>query len=189
MVDLLLFPVRLSIHIRDTHSRYSSRVLRRNICEEKWVLGWDVNCQLVNVAIVNCWYIKNAGPRRPRDMIFQSLIVKPSIFRDTIYRFFFFTILPRFRKGRNPGNKRGQWGTRPPGWSANRKRASSLAVDFFDAITGVDYFDADALFGSSGKSSASRYNLGAIGYWVGNCQVYVNRQLVNVAIVNCWYSS
>ena len=39
----------------DTRSRYSSRVLRRNICEEKWVLGWDVNCQLVNVAIVNCW--------------------------------------------------------------------------------------------------------------------------------------
>ena len=57
MVDLLLLPVRLSIHIRDTHSRYFIRVLRRNICEEKWVLGWDVkdvNCQLVNVAIVNC---------------------------------------------------------------------------------------------------------------------------------------
>ena len=77
---------------------------------------------------------------------------------------FFFMILPRFRKGQNLGNKRGQWGTRPPGSSADRKRASSLAVDFFDAIMGVDYFDADALFGSPGKSSASRYNLGAIGY-------------------------
>ena len=46
----------------------------------------------------------------------------------------------------------------------------------------VDFFDADALFGSPGKSSESRYNLVAIGYLVGNCQVYVNRQLSKLKV-------
>ena len=46
----------------------------------------------------------------------------------------------------------------------------------------VDFFDADALFGSPGKSSASRYNLVAIGYLVGNCQLYVNRQLSKLKV-------
>ena len=40
------------------------------------------------------------------------------------------------------------------------------ALDYFESLHYGDYFDADVLFESPGKSSASRYNLGAIGYWL-----------------------